>query len=166
MSTETKYNVRKKLKIFIICSIIVCGSIGMTQAQNSIIISASDSTARARTLYKIEFIPTENLGREAELKIVFPREFILTKKILAGSRALNGGLVAFVKGDTVLVQRTGLGTEVPAGTKVDVMLSDIINPVRADKEYQISVKIKNEHMSTSIKTAQVPMTIKPRAVSR
>ena len=157
---------RKLTKIFVIYSIIMSVLVVMTWAQESVTIKASNATAHARTLYTIDFITSETLYADASVEIVFPKEFLLTKKILAGSRALNGGLVVSVTGDTVVVQRTGLGDEVPAGTKVDVMLSDIINPGKSDKDYQISVRVKREPNALFGKKVQVPVTIKSRSFSR
>ena len=118
--------------------------IGVVFAQESLTVKASNSMAFTRTLYTVEFIASETIHSNASFEIVFPKEYILTNKILAGSRTLNGGLKTSVVGDTVVVSRTGLGSSVPAGTKVDIMLSDIINPGKEGDSYQLTLRLKSD----------------------
>jgi hypothetical protein len=157
---------RKLINILVVSSILAFGFIGRIQAQESIIITASDSTAQSRALYTVQFLTSESLSPDAVIKVVFPKEYILSKKILAGSHTIKGGLVTTVKGDTVLVQRTGLGKKVLSGTYVDVMLSDIINPAVAGDMYQISIMTQSDRKATSKKIAQVPVSVKAKPVAR
>ena len=85
---------------------------------------------------------------------------------MAGSRTLNGGLKTSVVGDTVVVSRTGLGSSVPAGTKVDIMLSDIINPGKEGDSYQLTLRLKSDRNAVLSKQVTGKMSIKSRAIKR
>jgi len=157
---------RRLIKTLLVLTVVVIQFSGVVWAQEQITIKASNSTAHKRTVYTVDFIAPSTIQPDASVKIVFPKEFILTNNIMAGSRMLNGGLQVSVMGDTVLVQRTGLGKEIPAGTKVDVMLSDIINPGKAKDDYQISVQVKSSPMVQTSKPIMAPVAIRSKVTQK
>jgi len=150
------------IKILLLYFVIVCHFVGTAWAQEQITIKASNPTVHKRAVYTVAFVAPTTILPDASIEIAFPKEYILTNKIMAGSRVLNGGLQVSVRGDTVLVQRTGLGKEIPSGTQVDVMLSDIINPGKAKDDYQISMQIKSNKMAESSKPIIAPVSIRSK----
>lgn len=155
-------NIQPFNKILFLCVCICCLLAGVILAQESVTVSASNPVANTRSVYKINFTTTEALSPEASFEIVFPKDFSLSKEMIAGSRTMNGGLKVTVVGDTVLVKRSGLGSVIPTGTAINIMLSDIINPVKHDHNYQISLSVKSDRLSQTSERVRVPILFRER----
>ena len=140
--------------------------IDVSTAQNTLSIKANDQTAHVRTIYKIEFTAAEEISPNAVFEIIFPKSFLLTNNIFSGSNTLNGGLDTEVRSDTVIVTRSGLGKAIPVGNKVDIMLSDIINPGKEKEDYEIIINIRTDKASLKTRTNKALVAVKPKGSLR
>ncbi len=112
-------------------------------AQEIISVKATQTTPRTAAAYQFMFTTEQDLLPNAEIDIVFPSYFILSKTVLADSRAINGGFSVAVKNDTVRVKRSGMGSVVPKGRTVDLLLASIINPREMAPNYEFGIIIRS-----------------------
>ncbi len=94
------------------------------------------------SVYEVAFTATEKLAPEAEFGFEFPAEFDLTQLQIAGSPDINGGFTLKRDKQKVLVQRSGLGQSVAAGTLVRLRLGAIGNPNIVESSHTIAVQIR------------------------
>jgi hypothetical protein len=79
-------------------------------------------------IYELSFTTTDALKSTACFDIVFPASFDISNVRLAGSSTINGGFNVVTSGDTVHVERSGLGRPIPPGEKVALMMASVRNP--------------------------------------
>jgi len=134
-----------KLRVIQFSFAILAGLLGIDSvwAQEIISVKATQTTPRTAATYQFMFTTEQDLPANAEIDIVFPSYFILSKAVLADSRAINGGFTVSVKNDTVKVKRSGMGSVVPKGRAVDLLLASIINPREMAPSYEFSILIRS-----------------------
>lgn len=113
----------------------------LSWAQTSFTVRATQTTPRTFAAYQFVFTTEQELPANAEIEIIFPSYFILSKVVLADSRTISGGFSVAVNGDTVRVKRSGLGSIIPRGRTVDLLLASIINPREMAPEYEFTFSI-------------------------
>ena len=131
-----------RYKIVFLLSILL--SFQIVLAQTQLTVKASQLQPRKYAAYDFAFVASQEIAKDAEIDIVFPKEFILSKVVMADSRAMNGGLTVEVKGDTVKVKRSGRGNSVPAGSSIDVKLASVINARDMAKDFNFLILIKQQ----------------------
>jgi len=124
---------------------VLIGLLGVnsTWAQDIISVKATQTTPRTAAAYQFLFTTEQELAKDAEVDIVFPSYFILSQAVLADSRTINGGFLVTVKNDTVKVKRSGMGSVIPRGRTVDLLLASIINPREMASNYEFGILIRS-----------------------
>ncbi|MBN1542429.1 hypothetical protein JW992_09810 [candidate division KSB1 bacterium] len=102
-------------------------------AQDGETVRVFDARPRELTAYSVVWVADRPVAADAVIGVVFPSLCNLSQVVMADSRKLNGGVSVSVLGDTVWVQRSGLGATVAAGDTVDISIASIFNPP-ADSE--------------------------------
>jgi len=107
-------------------------------SQQLVSVSATQLQPGHQAGYKFVINTDQAISPTASFVIIFPKEFLLDRAILCGSHGFNGGLTMQVNQDTVRIQRSGLGTEQPAG-EIDLFVGSVVNPEDMEKEYEFQV---------------------------
>ncbi|HPG39152.1 MAG TPA: hypothetical protein PLP19_03615 [bacterium] len=125
-------------------------------SQQLVSVSATQLQPGHQAGYKFVINTSQVVSPTASFAIIFPQQFFLERASLCGSKTLNGGLTMQVNQDTVRIQRSGLGTEQPAG-EIDLFVGSIVNPddMEADYEFQIYHYENNRQVSAMRKPGRV-----------
>ncbi|RMD89468.1 MAG: hypothetical protein D6813_10630 [Calditrichaeota bacterium] len=119
--------------------------------------------AESVSIYEISFVTTEELQPKAQIVVIFPAEFDLSKVKIANSFTINGGFNVEVQGNRVVLKRTGQGDTIPAGKKVEVLFANVKNP--PDRSYSVEVGIVNENnINTQFKKLNVLIEPKRKVI--
>ncbi len=110
--------------------------------------SLSDNVAGESAIYTFTFTTSatgnnadDGIPVDGKIKLIFPSGFDLTGVQIADSEdgSINGGVsIQYVNGDSVMIERDGTGTKVPASTEVEISIGTVGNNPDADN---YSVKI-------------------------
>ena len=92
--------------------------------------------------YQFFFRADANISPGMVIDVVFPKQFNLTKVLLAASDKIKSGFTVSVHGDTVRAMRTNAGITVSSGELCDLKIASIINPQVIDKQYQFTVLLR------------------------
>ncbi|HNR68506.1 MAG TPA: hypothetical protein PKN04_08470 [bacterium] len=123
-------------------------------AQERALIRAIDPLPRQLTVYSVTWTADREIAADAAIGVVFPRACNLSQVIMADSRQLNGGLMVNVSGDTVWVQRSGLGEKLAAGDSVEVKIASVFNPVSPDQPYEFKILLRDERAPVLLQTLE------------
>jgi len=129
-------------------------------AQSGLMVTATSVTAEMPAVYIFSFQCDKPIGPAADIGVVFPAGFDLTKVLLADSRAMDGGLAVRVQGDTVWAQRSGRGSTIPAGTKVDLILAAVVPAQPGDGSVEFDVLHKEADRLQSRNRQRVELVLR------
>ncbi|NUO83212.1 hypothetical protein HUU05_24330 [candidate division KSB1 bacterium] len=118
-----------------------------SEKQTELRIHALHAEPGRPSVYEVAFTATEKLAPEAEFSFEFPAEFDLTQLQIAGSPDINGGFTLKRDKQKVLVQRSGLGQSIAAGTFVRLRLGAIGNPKIGESSNAIVVQMHTSAQS-------------------
>jgi hypothetical protein len=139
-------------------------SLGAQTSADSVRVNALNSEAGATSLYTLEFTLADTLYPDAEVEVVFPPGFDVSKVTIAGSKAVNGGFEVNVAGQTVTVKRKGTGAVKLPGEKVDVMFAVVTNPPNPDSNHKINATIKRTQNTARTKQLNGSILISAKKV--
>jgi hypothetical protein len=91
--------------------------------QSRLQVFATNTAPQSQAAYIFNFTLDKELGKGDRIGVVFPQGFDLSQVAMADSRAMTGGLSVIVRKDTVWATRSGRGTIMPAGSKVDLVVA-------------------------------------------
>lgn len=145
----------KMLSIIIVIAFTILLISNVIYGQNELQLKPMFPEAGKVTIYELKFNPPDSLDAKAQLKIVFPKVFDLSKVKMAGSSTINGGFQVDVVDSTVILKRTGLGQTLLPGEKVDVKFANVVNPLTPDEMYEVKVEIWNNNQKLIDKSIDV-----------
>jgi len=111
-------------------------------AQDRETVVATRMTPLKSAAYQFFFRADANISPGMEIDVVFPKQFNLTKVLLAASDKITSGFTVSVHGDTVRAKRTNAGITVLRGEMCDLKIASIINPQAIDRPYQFTVLLR------------------------
>jgi len=123
---------------------IIFGFFGPTlwaQGQEKVV--ATRVTPLKSAAYQFFFRAGADISPGMEIDVVFPKQFNLTKVLLAASDKIKSGFTVSVHGDTVRAKRTNAGITVSRGALCDLKIASIISPRVIDRQYQFTVLLRN-----------------------
>ncbi len=136
------------MKLYRLVFFVLCIAGGL-QAQG-LRVSAAHTKPNKPAAYKFEFRAENEIRSDAEIAIIFPREFQLSTVIMAASSKLKGGFTINVKQDTVFLKRTGLGNSLPANQDCDIIVADVISPSNMETEYGFDLLIDKKKLIPNV----------------
>ncbi|MBN1352568.1 hypothetical protein JXJ21_24475 [candidate division KSB1 bacterium] len=141
---------KKKIPIiyFIMFALLSFLQANFVRAQERVELKAIFPNADALSIYEIEFSLNDTLKATSEFKVTFPEAFDLSKVKIAGSSTINGGFSVKVAESTVILKRSGRGTDVLPGNTVDVKFANVKNPATPDATHKIKIEILNPNRRT------------------
>ncbi len=139
---ETLTRFETKFKVQVALLIVLSGFFlsANARAQNSVTFFPKDSSKNALTIYVLKFSLEKALPSDAAFRFLFSDGFDLSHVEIAGSSTINGGFEIEVKGQEVLISRTGLGDEIPAKKKAALKFALVINPDKAQENYPLDIE--------------------------
>ena len=112
-------------------------------AQFSLEVQATSVVPRKFAAYDFVFQSLQNIPPSAEFLIVFSKDFLLAKIVMADSRSMTGGFTIAVQSDTIIAKRTGLGNTLAAREQADLKVAMIANPTDMEKEHDFHFIIRD-----------------------
>lgn len=136
--------IRSKMQRAFITIIVLGFFIPNLWAQNRETVVATRITPLKSAAYEFVFQADANISPGMEIDVVFPKQFNLTKVLLAASDKITSGFTVSVRGDTVRAKRTNAGITVSRGEMCDLKIASIINPQVIDRQYKFTVLLRNK----------------------
>ncbi len=116
--------------------------------------------AAEKSVYRLAFTTDDSLRENAVFSFVFPEEFDVTQTHIAGSATINGGFGLSTRQDTVVIERSGLGSAVPPETQVVLYLALVANPEDIARNYEVTMIIYDPETDARRRIA-VPVSFAP-----
>ena len=126
------------------------------QGQEKVV--ATRITPLKSAAYQFFFRADADISPGMEIDVVFPKQFNLTKVLLAASDKIKSGFTVSVHGDTVKTKRSKFGITISKGELFDLKIASIINPQLIDKDYQFIVLLRKENRILSKKSLTIKIT--------
>ncbi|HDP97717.1 MAG TPA: hypothetical protein ENN22_00830 [bacterium] len=160
---ETSKKRDTKISAFITLIFLILLGVNFSQAEpaDTIKIVAKDQQVLAPSIYQVEFVLNKAISSKAVIRVTIPDEFDISELQVAGSNTINGGFDFKIESRTLVLERSGLGREIPPNEKVDVKFAIVKNPEAAGDNYSFDIEVLDENGLSLIKQ-QEKISILPK----
>jgi hypothetical protein len=124
--------------------------------QSRLQVSATNTAPQSPAAYIFDFTADQELGKADRIGVVFPKGFDLSQVAMVDSRAMSGGLSVTVSKDTVWARRSGRGSVLAAGSKVDLVVAVAVKTANVNSaEFTILIADKQRTVRQSRQQARI-----------
>jgi hypothetical protein len=132
----------KMKNIIVMMAAITCLYGGIAAAENRLSVSATETAPIKPAAYIFEVVFDSPVSPASHFEIIFPVEYNLKNVEMASSDKLDGTLQVESQQNTLIVNRQGAKSSVPAGQVIDLKIAVVLNPVDISGNKKMTVVLK------------------------